>query len=129
MAELGTGAILRHRLLAEHVLPTLKGTTDGLFVAFCGRRHHYRHHARNNILMTHCTYVNLLVTNVVNVCLGQPRVYRHRTCVLLCGTEPCSTVLIVLVLTVASKNFKPEILVENMNYTCKVYVERKLFLC
>ena len=47
IAALGTGAILRHRLLAEYMLPVLEGTADGLFVALCGRRHHDRQHARN----------------------------------------------------------------------------------
>lgn len=47
IAPLGTGAILRHRLLAKHVLAVLEGTADCLFVALRGRRHHDRQHARN----------------------------------------------------------------------------------
>lgn len=47
IAALGTGVVLRHRLLAEYVLPMFKGTTDGLFVACCGRGHHHRQHAKN----------------------------------------------------------------------------------
>jgi hypothetical protein len=47
IAALGTGAVLRHRLLTKYVLPMLESTADGLFVTLCGRRYHDRQHARN----------------------------------------------------------------------------------
>lgn len=65
--------------------------------------------------MTHPTKVTLMSMNVGNV----TNMWKDRR----------SSVLIVRTLTVIFTNFVPEMLVENINDTCKVYLERELFLC
>jgi hypothetical protein len=65
--------------------------------------------------MTHPDEVTLMSMNVGNV----TNMWNERR----------SSVLIVRTLTVIFANLMPEILVENVNDTCKVYLERELYLC